>query len=222
MTLGTGFVDRYLSPGDSLSEILFGLIMTLTFTLGAGILVRENPDAARELLIATVGCNVAWGIIDGLMYLAGERFERGRRARIADVIRGEASEEAAARILATELDEFLGRVTEESDRAFLYRKIARSIRSSEPAQARFTREDVYGAVASFWLVFFSSIPAALPYVFLDEAWVALRLSNAILIGLLFGIGYRWARHTNLPPKRVGFALMVGGLAMVLVAIALGG
>lgn len=222
MTLRMGFVDRYLSPGDSLSEILFGLIMTLTFTLGAGILVRENPDAARELLIATVGCNVAWGIIDGLMYLAGQRFERGRRARLGDTIRGEASEEKAVRLLAEEFDEVLAPVTEASDRETLYLKIARSIREGAPLSVRFTRDDVYGGIASFWLVFFSSIPAALPFVFLEEAWVALRISNAILIGLLFVVGYRWARHTNLPPKRVGFSLMLGGLALVVIAIGLGG
>jgi VIT1/CCC1 family predicted Fe2+/Mn2+ transporter len=220
--LKSSVLDRYLEPGDSLSEILFGLIMTLTFTLGAGIFVREDPDAARELLIATVGCNVAWGIIDALMYLAGQRFERGRRARVADAIRAEASEEMAARRVAGELDEFLERVTEESDRVSLYRKIARSVRAGGPPSSRLTREDVGGAVASFFLVFFSSIPAALPFLFLDEPWTALRFSNAILIGLLFVVGYRWARHTNLPPLRVGIGLMVGGLALVLIAIALGG
>ncbi len=215
-------VDRYLAPGDSLSEILFGLIMTLTFTLGAGLMVREDPDAARELLIATVGCNLAWGLIDALMYLAGERFERGRRARLVDAVRAEASEEGAIRRVAGEFDPLLERVTEESDRAALYRKIARSVREEEPPSLRVTREDVYGAIASFVLVFSCSIPAALPFVFFEEAWTALRYSNAILIGLLFVVGYHWARHTSLPPKRVGFALMVGGLGLVLIAIALGG
>ena len=95
-----GLLDRALAPADSLSEILFGLIMTLTFTLGAGVLVREEPDAARELLLATLGCNIAWGLIDALMYLAGQRFERGRRARLADAIRAEATEDRAARIVA--------------------------------------------------------------------------------------------------------------------------
>jgi VIT1/CCC1 family predicted Fe2+/Mn2+ transporter len=215
-------LDRYLSPGDSLSEILFGLIMTLTFTLGAGIFVREDPDAARELLIATVGCNVAWGLIDGLMYLAGQRFERGRRARLADAIRGEPDEERAVRLVAGEVDELLERVTEPSDRASLYRRIVRSVREGAPPSVRLSREDLYGALASFALVFFCSLPAALPFLFVAEPWFALRISNAILIALLFAVGYRWARHTNLAPLRFGFALMVGGLLMVLVAIALGG
>jgi VIT1/CCC1 family predicted Fe2+/Mn2+ transporter len=215
-------LDRYLAPGDSLSEILFGLIMTLTFTLGAGIFVREDPDAARELLIATVGCNVAWGLIDGLMYLAGQRFERGRRARLADAIRVEPNEERATRLVAGEMDELLERVTEPSDRASLYRRIVRSIREGAPPSVRLTREDFYGGLASFALVFFCSLPAALPFVFVAEPWIALRISNAILIALLFGVGYRWARHTSLPPLRFGLSLMVGGLLMVLFAIALGG
>jgi VIT1/CCC1 family predicted Fe2+/Mn2+ transporter len=196
--------------------------MTLTFTLGAGILVREDPGAARELLVATVGCNLAWGLIDGLMYLAGQRFERGRRARLADVIRAEANEERAARLVAGELDELLERVTEPNDRDSLYRRIVRSVKSAEAPSIRLTREDFYGAVASFLLVFFCTLPAALPFAFVEDPRRALRLSNAILIGLLFVIGYRWARHTSLPPVRTGVSLMVCGLALVLIAIALGG
>jgi VIT1/CCC1 family predicted Fe2+/Mn2+ transporter len=220
--LKPGLLDRALSPADSLSEILFGLIMTLTFTLGAGILVREDPDAAQGLLAATLGCNIAWGLIDGLMYLAGQRFERGRRARLADAIRAEANEEKAARLVASELNEILERVTEPGDRDSLYRRIVRSVRSGDTPSMRLTGEDWYGAVASFLLVFFCTLPAALPFAFVEDTRRALRLSNAILIGLLFVVGYRWARHTSLPPVRTGFSLMAGGLGMVLVAIALGG
>ena len=46
---------RHLEPGESLSELLFGLIMTLTFTLGAGLMVQEGPDAVSDLLVATIG-----------------------------------------------------------------------------------------------------------------------------------------------------------------------
>jgi hypothetical protein len=40
----SGFVawlHRFIDPATSLTEILFGLIMTLTFTLGAGIVVHD-------------------------------------------------------------------------------------------------------------------------------------------------------------------------------------
>jgi hypothetical protein len=61
------FVNRYLDPTDSLSEVLFGPIMALTFTLGAGLIVKEGREATTQLLLGILGCNVAWGLVDGAM-----------------------------------------------------------------------------------------------------------------------------------------------------------
>jgi len=58
-------IFEHLSPGERLGELLFGLIIPLTFTLGAGIAVGDSERASASLLYATLGCNVAWGIIDG-------------------------------------------------------------------------------------------------------------------------------------------------------------
>jgi VIT1/CCC1 family predicted Fe2+/Mn2+ transporter len=219
---GLSIAQRYLEPGESLSELLFGLIMTLTFTLGAGVLVKEDPNAARELLIATIGCNVAWGIIDGALYVSGQLFERARLARVGERIRNAASDEAAAPILAEELDEILGLTVHEEERADLQRRMARHVRASQPKPYGLIRADLYGAIASFWLVFFGSIPAALPFLFIDDAWIALRVSNLILIVGLFVTGYRWARHTALWPWLTGLAFMIAGVGLVVLAIALGG
>ena len=72
----SSLIQRYLDPASSLGEVLFGLIMTLTFTLGAGIIIEDQGrEGARELLIAVIGCNIAWGIIDGALYLAGQLFD---------------------------------------------------------------------------------------------------------------------------------------------------
>ncbi len=94
----TSLVHRYLDPATSLAEILFGLIMTLTFTLGAGIIIDdEGREGARELLIAVIGCNIAWGVIDGALYLVNEWFDRGRLRRLGLAIR-EAPDAGAAKI----------------------------------------------------------------------------------------------------------------------------
>jgi hypothetical protein len=215
-------IHHHLEPGDSLSEILFGLVMTLTFTLGAGILVREDPNAARELLIATIGCNLAWGIIDGAFYVSGTVFERARLARVGQKVREAASEDAAAGVVAEELDELVGLTVDPGERADLYRRMARHVRASRPKGPSLLRVDLYGALQSFWLVFFSSIPAALPFLFVRDAWVALRISNAILIGLLFFVGWRWAAYTTLRPWLTGLTFTVAGVLLVLIAIALGG
>ena len=36
------FSARHLDPASHMGEILFGLIMTLTFTLAAGIVIQEE------------------------------------------------------------------------------------------------------------------------------------------------------------------------------------
>jgi VIT1/CCC1 family predicted Fe2+/Mn2+ transporter len=100
--------------------------------------------------------------------------------------------------------------------------MAQHVRGSQPKPYGPVRADFYGAIASFWLVFFGSIPAAFPFLFIDDAWIALRVSNAILIALLFVTGYRWAHYTSLRPWLTGLGLMVAGVGLVLVAIALGG
>ena len=81
--LRDSIAEKYLDPATSMGEVLFGLIMTLTFTLGAGLIIEEEGrEGARQLLIATIGCNIAWGIIDGALYLAGQLFDRGRAAQV--------------------------------------------------------------------------------------------------------------------------------------------
>jgi hypothetical protein len=49
---GLTLAARQLDPATRMGELLFGLIMTLTFTLGAGVLVRERgQEGARQLLM---------------------------------------------------------------------------------------------------------------------------------------------------------------------------
>ena len=59
---------RVLDPIERVSEILFGLIMVLTFT-GSLSVADIGRDAVRTMLIAALGCNLAWGLIDGILYL---------------------------------------------------------------------------------------------------------------------------------------------------------
>jgi VIT1/CCC1 family predicted Fe2+/Mn2+ transporter len=100
--------------------------------------------------------------------------------------------------------------------------MARHVRASQPQRYGVVGADLYGAFASFWLVFFGSIPAAAPFLFIDDAWLALRVSNLILILLLFTTGFRWARYTLLRPRLTGLVFMIAGVGLVLVAISLGG
>jgi VIT1/CCC1 family predicted Fe2+/Mn2+ transporter len=206
-----------------MGEILFGLIMTLTFTLAAGIVIQEEGRAgAREMLIGILGCNLAWGIIDGVLYVLGQVFERGRVRRIGVNLRQATSVEGARLMVADEFDESLAPVTDEPVRQRLYQSIVEHVRSTPVMPNRVRREDLLGGLAAGWLVFACSFPAVLPFLFLDDPRLALRVSNAILLGLLFFVGWRAARHTLAKPWIAGVVFLLVGVVLVAVAIPLGG
>jgi hypothetical protein len=223
MTIKAYFVNKYLDPATIMGEVLFGLIMTLTFTLGAGITIQEEGrEGARQLLIATISCNIAWGVIDGVFYMLGQLFERGRRRRVIQLVRGATNDVDAAALVAGQLDDVIEKVMTPDERKTLYGRIVQQVRTGELPPNPITRDDVMGGIASFWLVFFSSLPAAVPFVFLDDAFLALRISNAILLGLLFFAGFRFALYTTARPGLTGLFFLLFGAALVGLAIALGG
>jgi hypothetical protein len=214
---------RHLDPASHMGEILFGLIMTLTFTLAAGIVIQEEGrEGAREMLLGILGCNLAWGIIDGVLYVLAQVFDRGRMRRIGFNVRQATSEAEAHQAIADELDETLVPIADEPARQRLYRSILERVRSTPPAPNHVTRADVLGGVAAGWVVFACSFPAVLPFLLLDEPHLALRVSNAILLGLLFFVGWRFARHTLARPWIAGAAFLLVGLLLVALAIPLGG
>src|SRR6188768_3993711 len=73
--IGSG--RRVLEPNERISEVLFGLIMVLTFT-GSLSVAEAGREDVRTMLIGALGCNFAWGIIDGILYLMGSLAEKGR------------------------------------------------------------------------------------------------------------------------------------------------
>jgi hypothetical protein len=85
------------------------------------------------------------------------------------------------------------------------------------------RKDVYGAVACCWRVFLSCLPAALPFlIFPRSPTLALRVSNALLIAMLFIVGHRWAKYAETNRWIAGLAMVAIGLSLVGVAALLGG
>ena len=218
------FVSRHLDPGSHMLEILFGLIMTLTFTLAAGMVIEDEGAAgARAMLLGILGCNLAWGIIDGVFYVLGELFERGRLRRLAITVRQATSDAAAQRMVADEVDETFAQLADESARQRLYAAILERARSAPPAAPNpVRRDDLLGGLAAGLVVFGCSIPAVLPFVFLDDPHLALRISNSILLALLFLVGWRAAQHTMANPWIAGSVFLLAGVLLVAITILLGG
>jgi VIT1/CCC1 family predicted Fe2+/Mn2+ transporter len=214
----TSFIDRYLDPAESLGEVLFGLIMVLTLTLGAAVAAGYE----RGLILAAVGCNVAWGVIDGVLFALASRFTRRRRRRLVRAVRRAPDEAAALAAIREELEPVLVAVTQPQDRDRLYRSVHQLLVHAEPMPTTVERDDWMAALAVFLLVSSTAVPAALPFLIVHDPQRALRLSNALLIVLLFVAGYRWARHIDMNPWLSGLVLTGLGVLLVAVAILLGG
>jgi len=217
----TRFVE-HLDPGERLGELLFGLIMVLTFTLGAGIELAGDRDETRELLVAALGCNAAWGIIDAALHLMTRLSERGRLYRLVKAIHAAPGSEQALALVARELDERHTYVVDPDARAALGAHVLERAREMKLEPNHVTARDARAALAVFWLVFLTALPAVVPFLVIADATLALRASNAVLIGLLFYVGWRWAGYTGARRWRTGLSVALLGVALVVVAIALGG
>jgi hypothetical protein len=212
----------YLDPGERLAEVLFGLIMVLTITLTAGLTVGHEPGAAREMLIAAIGCNIAWGIIDGGMYIMSALLERGRHARLVIAIKSAPDEASALGPIGRALDGTLVGLSPAHERLRVYHDLRELALKTDPPKVRIHRDDVMGALASCWLVVVATIPAAVPFLLMDDARLALRTSNGLLLGLLFVIGCSWGQYASVNRWLAGLVFLAVGTVLVGVAIAFGG
>jgi hypothetical protein len=212
-------VTRALDPVDRVSEVLFGVIMVLTFTcsISAGSAGRKE---VREMLIAAVACNLAWGFVDAVMYLIATLTERGRALLALRQVRGAATREVAHDVIASTLPPLIASQMEPQDLESLRARLARL--PEPPPRARLGRGDWAGAAAVFLLVFFSTFPVVLPFVFVADAGRAIRISNGIALVMMFLGGWQLGRWGGGRPWRMGLAMAAIGAVLVGITIALGG
>ena len=216
------FVERYLDPASRLGEVLFGLIMVLGATLTAGLTVAAGAAGVRQLLQAALGCNIAWGIIDGIMYVMNCMTVRAEKARLIEAIQRAPDRSAALDIVRGDIEPRFETLAAPEQREALCRSILEYLAQGEAPKTSVTREDLYGAVACFWLVFLSCLPVALPFLIFSEPTRALRVSNALLIAMLFFVGHKWAQYAHTNRLIAGAVIVAIGLALVGVAVVLGG
>ncbi len=88
-----------LSPSDRHSEVLFGLIMVLTIT---GTVWLET-GSSKAIISSGIGACIAWGIVDGIIYVYSSLLERGRIALAAREATTCTGEECDIRTIKEEL-----------------------------------------------------------------------------------------------------------------------
>jgi VIT family len=210
---------RVLDPIDRVSEVLFGLIMVLTFT-GSLSVAESGREDVRAMLIGALGCNIAWGIIDGMLYLMGCLAEKGRGLITLRAVRHAVNPHEAQRQLAEALPPVVASVMEPVELEKIYRRLIEL--PAPPESARLSKDDLLGSLGVFVLVFLSTFPVAIPFIFMQEVGPALRVSNAIAIVMLFLLGFTFGRMTGRQAWLFGVAMVVIGSVLVGMTIALGG
>lgn len=214
------FIQRHLDPGRRLNEVLFGLIMALGITGAVRFGLTEANN--RELFIAVLGCNIAWGVVDGVMFVMLMLFERGRKARIVNSVLSAPTESVALQRIHEEFGNRLEPLTTTEQRDQVYRWVLDLARRSDREQPRIQREDILGGIAVGLIILVATLPVAVPFLLVSNATTAVRISNLITLVMLFGIGWWWGRVVGANPLHIGAGVMGVGLTLVLITIALGG
>ena len=216
---GTRDSKRLLDPIDRVSEVLFGLIMVLTFT-GTFEVATAGTEDVHMLMVGALGCNLAWGVVDAVMFLISELTERGRNLVTVRGVQAAATPEQARQIISDALPPVVASIMTVSEMDSLRTGLL-AIRSL-PARPSIERDDWLQALGIFLLVFLSTFPVVIPFMIFNEVQLALRASNLVAIVMLFGVGFVLARHGGYRPVLTGVSMVMLGLFLVGIAIALGG
>jgi hypothetical protein len=209
----------FLEPMDRISEVLFAVIMALTFTCTLAVETAGRLQV-RTMLLGALGCNLAWGIIDAGLYLMTCVNTEGGKVAMLREIREAASNDTLRSILADNLHPAIASTFSEEQ----LDSTRRSLRQSPelPSRTFLTRDDAFAAVGVCLLCFLSTLPIALPFLFVGEARLALRISNVVAAIMLFFCGYVYGRRSGLAPLATAISMVAFGGAMISIAIALGG
>jgi hypothetical protein len=210
---------RALEPIDRVSEVLFGLIMVLTFTGSLSVATAGRAEVGA-MLVGALGCNVAWGVIDALLYLMGCLAEKGHRLASLHALRAARSPEEGQRVVREALPPL---VASTLDPPLLEEMRQRLLALPEPpARPRLEAVDWRGGLAVFLLVFLSTLPVAIPFLLVADPERALRLSNAVAVAMLFLCGCAMGRLTRYHAWATGLGMVILGAALVAMTMALGG
>jgi hypothetical protein len=208
-----------LEPIDRILEVLFGLIMVLTFT-GSLSAAEAGREDIRIMLIGALGCNIAWGLIDGLFYLMGCLANRGQGLQTLAALRDAPDAASGQRLVSDSLPPLVASVLTpgelDSIRARLMAKV------DPESLRRLTKDEYLGAISVCLLVILTTFPVAIPFLIMSDAVPALRVSNAIAVTLMFFSGYSLGRISGLGRWKTGIGMVALGTVLVLITIALGG
>ena len=208
-----------LEVSERIAEMLFGVIMFLTIT-GSLRVASAGPDDVHTMLVNALGCNLAWGVIDAVLYCMGRGAEKGRGLIVHHAVRKATDPERAQRLIADALPSVVASVLQPAELESIRQRLKQL--PEPPDRVRLRKEDWLAGLWVFLWVVLSMFPLALPFIFMHNAALALHVSNAIAMVMLFGMGYAYGRLTLRNPWSRGIAMVIVGLGLVALTKKFGG
>ncbi|MBB5443848.1 MULTISPECIES: hypothetical protein [unclassified Paraburkholderia] len=211
--------EPVLDVVDRVCELCFGLFMALTF-VGTVSAVGAGADAGHKMFYTALGCNLAWGLADAVMFLVRTLVARGRRVTLAHSVRSQPNAAAGVRTLHDAMAAWLRPLIGETELESIRRRVA--ARPDLPQRAVFVRDDFIAAAAIFMLVVAATFPVALPFVLFANVPTALIASRVLTIAMLFGSGMALGHYAGFRGWQAGLAMAAVGVLLTVAIIALGG
>ncbi len=211
--------EPVLNPVDRVSEMLFGLFMALTF-IGAVSVAGRGEAQVRTLFITALGCNLAWGLVDAVMYLVRTATTRGRSHSLMLAVRAAPDADAGCRIIEAALPKTVaGLMTRVEVESVRMRVLALT---QVPPRPELNRGDALAAVAIFLIVVVATFPVVLPFLFLDNVVLAKIVSRGVALAMLFIGGLALGRYAGYGSWKAGLVMVGLGAGLVAAINALGG
>ena len=211
--------DPVLSPVDRVSELLFGLFMALTF-IGAVSVAEAGRQEIRAMFAAALGCNLAWGLADAVMYVIRTVTDRGRSLTLIRNVRAAADAETGRRLIESSLTHVAAGLVSKAEIERIRGQIVAL--PSVPERPTLTKNDLFAALGVFLIVVAATFPVVLPFAMFEDVGTAKALSRTIALAMLFIGGLALGRYAGYGSWKAGLMMAGLGTALVAAIIALGG
>ncbi|HSB83548.1 MAG TPA: VIT1/CCC1 transporter family protein [Nitrosarchaeum sp.] len=215
----------YLSEGDRLVEMMCGLIMVLVMIgyLRLSLMGGEDIEMKNTLILVPLGCNAAWGIIDGIMYVLTNLIGRGKIYKLSSSIQCTKDQTDARISIEDDLSSTIVGSLKKEDKEKIYDEILKRVDHTTIQKPEWvTKEDLLVVLFTFLIVFSISLPLIIPFMIFDDLILAIHISHIIGLVMLFFIGYLWGKYASRNKIRSAIAMMIIGGVIVGITMVLGG
>ena len=208
-----------LGPEDRVSEMLFGLLMSLTF-VGAVSVATAGRQQIHTMFAAALGCNLGWGLVDAIMYLVRTIVDRGHSLTLVRSVRATADAAAGRKLIESSLSPVVAGLISTAELEELRGRLLAL--PSVPQRPSLGRDDLLAALEICLLVVAATFPVVLPFALIGDVGAAKIVSRAVGLAMLFFGGLALGRYAGYGTWRAGVIMVALGAGLVSAIMALGG